>query len=178
MKARTAKIHGAIIVGGGPAGAVTALHLLKVGAKPLILEQERFPCYHIGESLTSEVGVCLRELGLERAMHADDYPIKHGTNVHGPCGKEAFWVPVKCRDENKQLQSAITGQVRRSPFDQTLFDVAVERGADLLPCRTVAPLMESNCVNGICIHTADGATEDIKPEVVMDASISSAAMAI
>ena len=89
MKARTAKIRGGIIVGGDPAGAVTALHLLKVGAKPLILEQERFPCYHIGESLTSEVGVCLRELGLERAMHAEDYPIKHGTNVYGPCGKEA-----------------------------------------------------------------------------------------
>ena len=45
MKARTAKKHDVII---GPAGAVTALYLLKGGVKPLILEKEQFPRYHIG----------------------------------------------------------------------------------------------------------------------------------
>jgi flavin-dependent dehydrogenase len=48
MKARTAKKHDVIIVGRGPAGAVTALYLLKGGVKPLILEKEQFPRYHIG----------------------------------------------------------------------------------------------------------------------------------
>ena len=84
-----------IIVGGGPAGAASALYLLQKGIKPVILEKERFPRYHIGESLTGEVGKSLRELGLEDKMDAARYPIKHGVNVYGPSGANSFWVPVK-----------------------------------------------------------------------------------
>jgi 1H-pyrrole-2-carbonyl-[peptidyl-carrier protein] brominase len=170
MKAVTGMKRDVVIVGGGPAGAVTALYLLRAGVKPLILEKEQFPRYHIGESLTGEVGGCLRELGLEQAMTAARYPIKHGVNVYGPNGKEAFWVPVKRRDENKQLQSTTTWQVRRSRFDQALLDVAIERGAELLPCRAHAALVEDDRVTGIRIRTPGGLPEDIKAEVVVDAS--------
>ena len=40
-----------IIIGGGPAGAATALRLLRSGVQPLIIERESFPRFHIGESL-------------------------------------------------------------------------------------------------------------------------------
>jgi ribulose 1,5-bisphosphate synthetase/thiazole synthase len=41
-----------LIIGGGPGSAATAMFLVRQGIKPIILEQEAFPRYHIGESLT------------------------------------------------------------------------------------------------------------------------------
>ena len=49
-----------VILGSGPAGTVTALHLLRAGITPTIIEREKFPRYHIGESLTTDCGeICL-----------------------------------------------------------------------------------------------------------------------
>ena len=56
-----------LIVGGGPGGAAAAMFLAKEGVKPIILEQEEFPRFHIGESMTGEAGNLLRRLGLEEA---------------------------------------------------------------------------------------------------------------
>ena len=54
-----------LIIGGGPGGAAAAMFLLREGITPVILEQEEFPRFHIGESLTGEGAQVLRRLGLE-----------------------------------------------------------------------------------------------------------------
>ena len=54
-----------LIIGGGPGGAAAAMFLLREGIVPLILEQEEFPRFHIGESLTGEAAQLLRRLGLK-----------------------------------------------------------------------------------------------------------------
>ena len=43
--------YDAIIIGGGPGGSTAGCVLAKEGKKVLILERERFPRFHIGESL-------------------------------------------------------------------------------------------------------------------------------
>jgi len=78
-----------VIVGGGPGGAATAMFLLREGIKPLIIEAETFPRYHIGESLTGAGGKLLRELGLESEMYRRKHPTKQGVNVYGTAGKAA-----------------------------------------------------------------------------------------
>ena len=40
-----------IIIGGGPAGSSAACTLRKAGRKVLVLEKEKFPRFHIGESI-------------------------------------------------------------------------------------------------------------------------------
>ncbi len=45
-----------VIIGGGPGGAMSAMFLLREGIRPIILEQEEFPRFHIGESMTGEAG--------------------------------------------------------------------------------------------------------------------------
>ena len=43
--------YDAVIIGGGPAGAATAAILGEYGHNVIVLEREKFPRYHIGESL-------------------------------------------------------------------------------------------------------------------------------
>jgi flavin-dependent dehydrogenase len=52
-----------LIIGGGPGGSTAAMCLIREGIKPIILEQEAFPRFHIGESMTGEAAQLLRRLG-------------------------------------------------------------------------------------------------------------------
>lgn len=45
-----------LIIGGGPGGSAAAMLLIKQGIKPVVVEQEEFPRFHIGESMTGEAG--------------------------------------------------------------------------------------------------------------------------
>ncbi|HEY6205799.1 MAG TPA: tryptophan 7-halogenase [Chthoniobacterales bacterium] len=164
------KNYQVIIIGGGPAGAATALYLLKLGIKPILLEKAAFPRYHIGESLTGEAGGCLRDLGVDHLMSEQKFPIKHGVVVYGPTGGESFWVPVMKRDEAKQLQPATTWQVRRSTFDKLLLDAAIERGADVIPAAATATLQDNGRLSGLTIRTENGTEEKVRSEMVVDAS--------
>lgn len=75
-----------VIIGGGPAGASAAIFLEQVGVSSIIVEQETFPRYHIGESMTGAAGKVIRDLGLEPEMIARNYPVKNGVKVYGPKG--------------------------------------------------------------------------------------------
>ncbi len=158
------------IVGAGPAGSASALYLLQEGLRPLIVEKERFPRYHIGESLTGECAARLRELGLEDRMKAAGYPVKRGVKVYGTEGKNAFWIPVKKRDEKNQLVPHETWQVRRSTFDKMLLETALERGADFYQGEVVVPWLDSDRVTGIQVRTKDGHLRKINAKVTIDAS--------
>jgi 1H-pyrrole-2-carbonyl-[peptidyl-carrier protein] brominase len=170
MKIKSDNKHDLVIVGGGPAGAATALYLLKAGLKPAIIEKQVFPRYHIGESLTGECGACLRRLGLEETMLAEKNPIKHGVKVWGTGGRNSFWVEVQERTPEHKLRPTWTWQVRRSRFDQILLETAITRGADFFAGEAVAPLVEDGRVRGVNYRTSEGKTYDLKSEVVVDAS--------
>jgi flavin-dependent dehydrogenase len=158
-------------VGGGPAGAVTALHLLAAGLKPVIVEKETFPRYHIGESLTGECGACLRELGLEEQMAAIGWPIKHGVTVYGAGAQNSFWVPVKKRNAQHELETTSTWQVRRSDFDKMLLDTAIARGAQHLHAKALSPIVEeTGKVSGLVYEADDGSTQSLQCKVLVDAS--------
>lgn len=159
-----------VIVGAGPGGSATALYLLQAGIKPLILDKEPFPRYHIGESLTGECGACLRNLGLEEKMRAAGYPIRRGAMVYGSEGKNSFWVPVKNRTADNQQIPASTWQVRRNEFDHMLLSTAIERGADFIRAEAIAPLTEQDSVKGISLRAEDGQVKEILSEVLVDAS--------
>lgn len=164
------KKYDVIIVGSGPGGAASALYLLKAGLKPLILEKDAFPRYHIGESLTGECANCLRELGLETQMQAIGWPVKHGVTVYGAGAQNSFWVPVKKRNEQNLLEATSTWQVRRSDFDRLLLEAALERGATLIKGEALAPVSEGDRVKGVRYRTPTGEIAELGSEVLIDAS--------
>ncbi len=164
------KKHPVIIIGGGPAGAATALYLLRLGIKPVIIERSAHPRFHVGESLTGPTAMALKNLGLGPQIEAMNYPIKEGVTFFGPEGKNDFWVPLVKRDENFEQVPNYTWNVMRSTFDKILFDAAVERGATWMQATAVAPITKDGAVVGVTIRTPDGATEDLHSDVVVDAS--------
>src|SRR5690349_20889323 len=160
-----------VIVGGGPGGAATAMFLLREGIKPLIIEAETFPRYHIGESLTGAGGKLLRELGLESEMYRRKHPTKQGVNVYGQSRQGSWWVPVTGRDDEWKLYPWDTWQVRRSDFDKMLLDEALARGAEYMQGKATRPIMNGDgAVRGVNVRMPDGKSQDIESQVLVDCS--------
>jgi len=159
-----------LIIGGGPAGAASAMFLLERGIKPTILEAEAFPRYHIGESMTGAAGQVLRELGFEAEMYRQKFPVKKGVTVYGPTGTSAWFVPVMGRNANGELFEWETWQVRRSSFDKMLLDSAISRGANWVPGKAVKPIVKDGVVRGAQVQMRDGGTETIESEMLLDCS--------
>ncbi|MEO7724049.1 MAG: tryptophan 7-halogenase [Chthoniobacterales bacterium] len=159
-----------IIIGGGPGGAATALHLIQSGIKPLIIERQGFPRFHIGESLSGECGNSIRKLNLDAELIAQNYPIKYGVNVYNPQGVP-FWVEVKKRcPETNAMMPNWTWSVTRSSFDKILLDAALARGAEYMQCDAVAPIQENGRVVGLQIRTEGGTLENLRCDVLVDCS--------
>src|SRR5215471_10372164 len=130
-----------LIIGGGPGGSTAAMCLIREGIKPIILEQEAFPRFHIGESMTGEAGQLLRRLGLEELMLKKRHPIKHGVKTVGWQARNSWFVPVSARDEEWRLNSGTTWQVRRSDFDGMMLKEAEKRGATVIRGTATKPLV-------------------------------------
>ncbi|HEV8543578.1 MAG TPA: tryptophan 7-halogenase, partial [Verrucomicrobiae bacterium] len=159
-----------IIIGGGPGGSATALYLMQSGITPLIIERQRFPRFHIGESLSGECGNAIRKLDLDDELIAQNYPVKYGVNVFNPHGTP-FWVEVKKRcPETNEMQPNWTWSVTRSTFDKILLDAALARGAEYMDCDAVAPLQENGRVVGVQIRTKSGALDKLYCDILVDCS--------
>src|SRR4029077_17954124 len=127
------------MVGGGPGGVATAMFLAREGIKPVIVEAEKFPRYHIGESMTGAGGKGLRDLGLADEMYRRKYPTKQGVKVYGQSDKGTWVVPGTGRDDNWKLFEWDPWQVRRNYFDKMMLDEAVSRGATLIQGKAIKP---------------------------------------
>jgi len=148
------------------------MFLAREGIKPVIVEAEKFPRYHIGESLTGGGGQVLRQLGLEEEMYRRKYPCKQGVKVYGQSKAGSWFVPVTGRDADWKLFPWDTWQVRRSDFDKMMLDEAVSRGATLIPGKALKPIVNNGGpVHGVQIRPIDSEnTMDIEADVLLDCS--------
>ena len=60
-----------IVIGGGPAGATAATIIAQHGHRVQLFERERFPRFHIGESLIPETYWVLKRLNMLDKLHAE-----------------------------------------------------------------------------------------------------------
>ena len=66
-----------IVMGGGPGGAACATLLGQQGRKVLLLEKEKFPRHHIGESLVPETDWTFQRIGILDKLKAGPFVRKH-----------------------------------------------------------------------------------------------------
>ena len=142
------KKHPVIILGGGPAGAVTAMYLLRRGIPVVIIERDVFPRFHVGETMTGATALALRDLGLGEALDAKRYPVKHGVRFYGTNGQNAFWVPIMRRiDEHTQVPNQ-TWSVMRSTFGSRMYGLVATITSIALERNVTAATVRQWCREG------------------------------
>src|SRR5271170_5600238 len=119
--------YDALIIGAGPAGSAAAAILAEHGHRVLILEREKFPRYHIGESLLPFTFQPLQRLGLIDQMRGSTFVKKYSVQFVSPSGRASQ--PFYFFNRYDRDTVAQTWQVLRSEFDQMLLNNARDKGA-------------------------------------------------
>jgi flavin-dependent dehydrogenase len=155
-----------IVIGGGPGGSTTATMLARQGWQVLLLERERFPRDHIGESLLPASIPVLEELGVLPAVQEAGFLRKWGaTMVWGTEKTPWSWY---FRETNQHYPHSY--QVWRPRFDQLLLDNSRAHGVQVREGHQVVDvLFEDGRACGVR-YTADGATGMARARFVVDAS--------
>ena len=131
-----------VVIGGGPAGSTVGSLLKKYApeSRVLILERERFPRDHVGESQLPLISIILDEMGAWEKVEAAGFPIKVGATYrwgtspdlwsfnfvpHGELKTEPR--PARYRGQRKSTAF----QVDRAIYDTILLDHAASLGCEV-----------------------------------------------
>jgi flavin-dependent dehydrogenase len=162
-----------VVIGGGPAGSTVSTLVAQQGLRVQLFERERFPRFHIGESLIPETYWVLKRLGMLEKMNASHFVKKYSVQFVSANGKQSapfyFW-------DNKPHDCSQTWQVVRSEFDLMMLNNAREQGVEAHEgVRVLDVLFEdrgagSPTAVGVKIQEADGTQREVRAKVVVDAS--------
>ena len=160
----------AVIVGGGPAGSTAGAYLALAGVRTLIVEKERFPRFHIGESVMPVSNAILRETGVWDKVARAGFVPKYGAEFH-VANKSVL---PKHVEFSKGLIPGLdhTFQVERAPFDEILLDHAAELGGTVRQ-ETVVTNVRPLGRDGYEVAlrpTTGGAEETVRCAYLIDAS--------
>src|SRR6266404_3110104 len=158
-----------LIIGAGPAGSSAAAILAEQGRRVLVLEREKFPRYHIGESLLPFTFHALQRLGLIEKMRGSAFVKKYSVQFVSPNGKASQ--PFYFFNRYDRDTVAQTWQVLRSEFDLMLMENAREKGATVLEKIAVTDLLqEDGRVVGVAATDASGRRIEYRAPLTLDCS--------
>jgi flavin-dependent dehydrogenase len=159
-----------IIIGGGPAGASAAAILCEYGHRVLVLEREKFPRYHVGESMIPFTFQPMQRLGLVDMMKKSAFQKKYSVQFVAPNGKASQ--PFYFFNRYDRETVAQTWQVLRSEFDVLLLDHAKKRGAEVRHEVTVKELIweksKMERVVGVRAQLASGVVVEFRAPMTLD----------
>ena len=164
----TEQRYDAIIIGGGPAGSTAAAVLGEYGHRVLVLEKEKFPRYHIGESLMPYCYFPLERIGMVDKIRDSHFPNKYSVQFVGASGKVStpFYF-----FQHWDHPAAKTWQVIRSEFDEMLLNNAREKGAEVWEeTRARELIKEGEKVVGVRAESKEQGMVEFYAPITIDAS--------
>lgn len=160
------QIYDAIIIGAGPGGSTAGSALARAGKKVLILERERFPRFHVGESLIPYGNEELKKIGVWEKLNQAGFMPKLGAEfVLG--NSSAIMRVIFSRFLPAGFSQ--TFQVERSRFDHLLLDHAIDSGCEAWQETLVNSVAVSE--DGVEVKCQrNGETHQLKARWILDAS--------
>jgi flavin-dependent dehydrogenase len=154
------------VVGGGPAGSTAATLLAKAGRRVIVLEREKFPRFHIGESLLPFSMNAFDRLGVREKLDRTFLP-KYGGEIMAACGTRGvkFYFKDGFRSQRDQAY-----QVTRSDFDKLLLDHSRESGAEVSEETEVTKIDFAADRVKLEIESASGGRSTIEARYLLDCS--------
>jgi flavin-dependent dehydrogenase len=130
-----------IIIGAGPAGSTAAALLAGKGRRVLVCEKDKFPRYHIGESMMPFCWFTLSRLGVLGEMDRIAYTKKYSVQFVTQDGRQSqpFYF-----FQHYDHPSSTTWQVERADFDLMLLNNARAKGADVRELTAVTRLLKTD----------------------------------
>ncbi len=162
------KSYDAIVIGGGPAGCSASTVLAMKGRRVVMLEREKFPRYHIGESLIPYTYFPLKRIGMLDKMKNSHFTRKYSVQFVSRDGRAShpFYFFRHLPNEASR-----TWQVLREEFDQLLMDNAREHGAEVIEQMTARELIYSDgFVTGVKAVDKDGEQHEFHAPMTIDAT--------
>ena len=155
------------VIGGGPGGSSAATALVRRGRKVLLLERDKFPRFHIGESQLPWNNEVLRELGAFEAITGGGFMPKWGASFRRPDGVTEQYADFAHAVETP---TPLSYQVDRERFDDILLRHAARSGADVRERHRF--LDAAFDADGVTLKyaDADGAERSARVAAVVDAS--------
>ncbi|MCS7102188.1 MAG: FAD-dependent oxidoreductase, partial [Burkholderiaceae bacterium] len=155
------------VIGGGPAGSSAATALAQRGRRVLLLERERFPRFHIGESQLPWSNELFRALGVQEAIAQAGFVQKWGASFRAWHRDAEQYADFSAAVETPTPQ---TWQVPRARFDEVLLRHAQRCGVSVHEgCRFLDAAFDAQ---GVTVRWAeeDGSERSARMAAVVDAS--------
>lgn len=158
-----------IIIGAGPAGTTAAALLAEKGRNVLVIEKEKFPRYHIGESLMPFCWFTLNRLGVLGEMERIGYTKKSSVQFVTADGRQSqpFYF-----FQHYDHPSATTWQVERAEFDVMLLKNARAKGAEVREQTRVTRTIKDDSGRTVGVEAVglDGVAYEVFAPMTIDCS--------
>ena len=161
----SSELYDVAIIGGGPAGSTAATLLAQAGRRVVVCEREKFPRFHIGESLLPASMRTFDRLGVQEKLRAT-FMEKFGGEMSSSCSDEGVRFYF---EDGYRSQCDRSYQVTRADFDKVLLDHAAESGAEVHEETAVQSVRFDDDVS-LSVLTKDGETREIRARYLLDAS--------
>ncbi len=172
----------AVVIGGGPAGCTVAILLRQYNpaARIVLLEKEKFPRHHVGESTLPDANAVLHKIGVIDDLNKAGFPIKCGLTYKWRHDRPMF-TDLFSRGVHANLQERLyprgipdhSWQVERGRYDQILLDRARAAGVEVVEQAQVDDVLrdpaEPSAVTGVRLRVA-GSSQAITARHTIDAS--------
>ena len=169
MIAKPQNDYDVIVIGGGPAGATAATLIAQQGHRVAVFERDRFPRFHIGESLIPQTYWVLQRLNMLDKLKGSPFVKKYSVQFISDKGRlsEPFYF-----HDHRPHESSQTWQVRRAEFDHLMLQNAREHGVECFEgARVYDVLFDGAQATGVRVSIGqDAPIEEIRAKVVVDAS--------
>jgi FAD-dependent halogenase len=166
------------VVGGGPAGSTTASLLAKKGYSVLLVEKEKFPRYHIGESTVPGIMSVFEELGITEAIERHAFVVKKGITLLWGRDREPWNVHfAEAGEFTGPYDHAF--QFVRSEFDTLLLNHTRRCGAVVLEETRVTDFLfeQDRCCGLKYITGSSSQPQTVSARFIVDASGQNALLA-